>query len=468
MSLHGASRRRVSGWAAWAVGFVFMSLGPMPMYAAPRPVPAQVRVGSVPYDRVLALQLTLTSVTLNATDGSTTTIIGEPTDVEFTRLANNSEPLFAGELFPLSYTGVTITVSGGKGTYLRSGKLVEKLSTRPFTTTIRFRPAYALPYSASVLILQLDIAKTVAFSPRNGDMNINKPVFNIIPAMVSPWGEQTSESGRVDALVGVVTGVSDDWLSVTHGQTGANLTFATDGNTQFTNASPATLQGMTVAIHGGTAADGSLRATEVEALESSSGVVLEGLATGFPVDTRTNVVPTNAVGEDISNDVIATNTLVETGASRFQIDHHGVDLTGLEDLQFDRASFAAGQAVRVQSASHFLAGNDGTFDFTAADLIQLEPQSLTGTVANYQQGSAPGSAVFDLRLPNDGSSALQALNPGLVSLRVYQQPGTELHDIAGGLKNGMKVQARGLLFFSSLPESGSNKVFIMVVKQVSQ
>jgi hypothetical protein len=468
MSLNGALRKLVFGWAAWAVGFVFISLGSMPMYAAARPVPTQVRVGSVPYDRVLALQLTLTSVTLDATDGSTTTIVSEPTDVEFTRLANDSEPLFVGALFPLSYTGVTITVGGGKVTYLQNGIPVEKFLMRSFTTTIRFRPAYALPYSASVLNLQLDIEKTVAFNGRTGGMNINKPVFNVIPAMVSSWAMQTPETGRVDSLVGVVTDVSDSSLTVRHGQTGANLTFATDENTQFMNASPVTLQGMTVALNGGTDVDGSLRATEVEALESSSGVVLQGLATGFPGDSETNVVPVTAVGEGVNNDVIATNTLIQTGAARFQIDAYGMDMTGLGDLQFDGSSFVPGQAVRVQSASPFQAGNDGTFDFTPADLIQLEPQSLTGTVANYQEGSTPGSAVFDLRLPNDGSSALRTLNPGLVSLRVYQQPGTELHDIAGGLRNGMKVQARGLLFFSSLPGSGSDKVFIMVVKQVSQ
>jgi hypothetical protein len=283
---------------------------------------------------------------------------------------------------------------------------------------------------------------------------------------VSAWGEQVPEDGRVDSLVGVVTAASDSSLTVAHGQTGVTLTFVLDENTQFTNASPETLQGMTAAIRGGTDADGSLRATEVEALESSSGVVLEGSTTGFLANTLTNLVPNTAVGAGTSNITVGANTLVATRSSRFQIDTHGVDMTGLGALQFDESSFAFGQAVRVQSASQFQAGNDGTSDFTPADLIQLEPQSLTGVVANYQPGPSLGSAVFDLRLANDGSSALKTLNPGIASVRVYRQPGTEFHNVAK-LGNGQAVQVRGLLFLSLLPDSRSTKVFVMVAKRIS-
>lgn len=78
-----------------------------------------------------------------------------------------------------------------------------------------------------------------------------------------------------------------------------------------------------------------------------------------------------------------------------------------------------------------------------ASTVYLEQQGLSGTVSNYvASGSTTGT--FTLTLPSD--SAFTALNPGALTIKVYQQAGTTLSGLTS-VANGATIQVRGLLFF---------------------
>jgi hypothetical protein len=359
-----------------------------------------------------------------------------------------------------------MTVTGAKLTYLRNGVPVQLTSTRAYTSTYIFRPAYALPWTPAILNLQIDVPATVVFTASNGLANVYKPVFNVIPMGVTPDG-QIPETGRVDHMVGEVTDATDIYFTVTDWETGAALTFNTDSNTHFVNASPSTILGMTVAAYGSTNDDGSLLATEVDALESATGAVVEGGSVRVLAGSQIGVVPQGGIGAGVPAGVAGAKVFVDAGAASFQIDAHNTDMTGLESLQFDGASLALGQVVRAQSASQMQAGFSDYTGSMAADTVSLEPQSLTGTVANYQ-ATSPNTASFDLILPTDGSSGLKSMNPAVTSVHIFQQAGTDLLNLGGGIVNGMSVDVRGLLFFSTYPGSGPAKVFVMVAGRIVQ
>jgi hypothetical protein len=72
--------------------------------------------------------------------------------------------------------------------------------------------------------------------------------------------------------------------------------------------------------------------------------------------------------------------------------------------------------------------------------VHLEQQGLQGTVSSYTANGA--KATFTLTLAAD--SAFTTLT-GLTSVQVYQQAGTQLHDLTA-IANGNDVVVRGLLF----------------------
>jgi hypothetical protein len=129
-------------------------------------------------------------------------------------------------------------------------------------------------------------------------------------------------------------------------------------------------------------------------------------------------------------------------------------MTGLETLQFDADSLVLGQRLQVQSMRAMQRDANGNAARVLPETVKLEPQTLTGTVANYQPGITPGTFTFDLVFATNAS--MNSLNPFFYTMHVYQQRGTDMQGLSAGISNGAAVRVWGLVFYSQLPQGSSN------------
>ena len=139
----------------------------------------------------------------------------------------------------------------------------------------------------------------------------------------------------------------------------------------------------------------------------------------------------------------------------FVVDAHDVDMTGLESLQFDANSLVLGQHLQLQSMRAIQRDSNGNAARVAPETVRLEPQTLAGTVTNYQPGTTPGTFTFDLVFATNAS--MNSLNPFFYTMHVYQQRGTDMQSMSAGISNGATVRVWGLVFFSQPPQSASVK-----------
>jgi len=156
------------------------------------------------------------------------------------------------------------------------------------------------------------------------------------------------------------------------------------------------------------------------------------------------------------------NSIIGSGISidpcqnpNFVVDSQDFDMTGMESLQFDADSLVLGQHVQVQSMRSTQRDASGNTARLLPETVTLEPQTLTGTVANYQPGTIPGTFSFDLVFATDAS--MSVINPFFYSMHVYQQRGTDVQGMASGISDGASIRVWGLVFYSHLPNSASAK-----------
>jgi hypothetical protein len=438
------------------------------LFAAPAPTPVQLRVSSIPSDKVTALQLSIRSISFQDTTGYTANLVTSPLLVEFKHLELDSEPLFVGSLYPAKYKQAIITVTSSTVSYLRNGTPVKKTVVRTFTSVVKLAPPLTVGCGTpTILNLQLDMGGTVVAAP-NVNFVVAQPVFRLAAMTTVSPDFQKPESGKVNRVVGSVSSVSGSSFTIIAGQTGARLTFGTDNSTQFTNGGLSTLPGLITLVRGFTNPDGSLQASAVEVLESSTGIVIQGISTRrIPRATQFLLVSQSGSGYQVSSSLGST-VLADLGQSSFLVDDQEIDLTGLTYLKFDGSSMLSGQNIQLQSVRQMQTGSLGAVGSMTADYVRLEPQSISGVVANFRAGSQPSTATFDLVLPANGSSYLTVLNPGLFMVHVYQQLGTDLQNLPNGVSNGQSISVRGLLFYNVLPNTSSGRTAAMVAGRMSK
>jgi hypothetical protein len=289
----------------------------------------------------------------------------------------------------------------------------------------------------------------------NGIRNLGQ-VFRIQATRLDASVQRKLAKRAADRIVGSVTNTSSRSLTLINGQTGAALTFRIDRNTRFHNAGLSTLHGLIVAVRGRSDEDGFLVATEVEALENSNGAVVDGVASGYIPDSNlVTLASLDGSGSGMKGSIVGSGISVDPSQNPdFVVDAQDVDMTGMESLQFDADSLVLGQHLQVQSMRAIERDSNGNAARVVPETVKLEPQTLTGTVTNYQPGTAPGTFTFDLVFATNASA--NVLNPFFYTMHVYQQRGTDMQSLPAGIHNGAAVQVWGLVFYSQLPQGSSS------------
>lgn len=427
------------------------------------PAATQLKIGDAPADRVVSFEVSVGPITLTPTSGSPVTVLTNPRRVELTHLSGTSEPLALLNIPQGSYNSMQITVSNPEVTFLNStGTPVELKPPFNQAITINFSPAITISPSASVLNIDLNVANSLTFDAQGNvtGVSLGAASFTVTTSAVAGEDQQEDEDGELEDTVGMVTAVNGNSFTLTVGQNGASLTLTTDANTEFDDgATLATLLNMIVKVEGVTRPDGTLYAKEAEGIENNNGAELEGLVnqvTGNPA-TQFTLVAQDGTGNGVTNSQIGTPITINVAGAQYRVNQGKVDTSGIGNLPsapnfpFDATTIHAGQRVEVESSG----GMAGTA-FTA-EKVKLDQQALKGTVSGLQGATSAGPVTFTLTVPSDSAFAMLS---GQTTVKVFWQPGTDLHNLAS-VNNGNTVRVRGLVFFTGTS-------FNMIARRIDQ
>jgi hypothetical protein len=442
--------------------------------------PLEVRVGDNPFSsegQIVAFQLKVNSIKAENTSGTAWIELLGPGSVELTHTASSTAPIAAGSAPSGTYNQLVVDYSGARVTYLDGTSALPATADLTLPTnpqTISLASPIVITTSPSIVNINVDVAQTVKLTGV-GAPSMVMPVITVSQIAVASANQQP-ETGQIQHVAGKVSSVDTigNTLTLTLGLPNSALVFSTSGAV-LENLSLANAVNQLVDITGSTQTDGTLLASHVSSIDSGaagvSGSEIEGVLAGFNPSGTTYVVAQDTNGANDANDPSKTTALVgqkvsvDLSAADFSADTDNIDMTGITAV-FDGSHLFPGQQVEIESFDALaLSDPDGNAALISPWMVRLQPQTISGTVANYTAGT--GTATFDLVLPADGTSYLKVLNP-TATVHVYQQAGTNL-DVLSAIGNGQTVQVRGLLFCNDLSDAlqqGTN--FVIVAGRVAK
>lgn len=423
--------------------------------SAPPPAPAsktatQIKVGDASADRIVAFEVTISSpITVTTTSGNLQITLSS-NRLELSHMSAKFEPLTLVNAPQGTFTGATLTISNPEVSFLDNAGTPHTIEgSASQTVNLTFNPALTIGSSPQVVSIDVNLASSVTTDPAGNitGFNFSSSSFTFTAKPIASANQQ-DDDGELEDVTGVVTNVSGSSFTMNVGQSGAQLTFATDNTTQFSDGLTdvnSTLNQI-VKVEGTTKADGTLFASEVEGLENQNGAELEGImtvVTGNPA-TSITVLAQDGTGGGMDASKVGASFAADVSGAQFKVDQGNIDTSGLggipgaPNFPFNSTTLKAGQRVEVES-TNAVPGAGGT---VVADKVKLQQQALNGTVVNFTAGSG-GAATFDLSLPSDSYLTLVS---GQTAVHVFLQPGTDNN--VGTIGNNNQVRVRGLLFWT--------------------
>jgi hypothetical protein len=414
----------------------------------------QVNIGDAPSDRLVAVGMTIGSMTLAKSTGGAVTVVSSSTPVEMIHLMGTMQPISLMKVPQGSYSGATVNISSAIVMYMDpvAVQLVQKAVLGPMSATMSFNPNLTVSNTPMVLNLDMDMASSVSI---DGAGNVT--MTPTMSASMNPGGTSNThdpEDGGMEHMTGTVKSFSGNSFTMSMMQTSQDVPVATDSNTQFQGIGGmgGMSNGMIVMVDATMQMDGSFMAHKVESVMSmSGGSMAAGLVTGLTGNPVTQLTLVMHEGEGtgmMGSNLAATMTVNVSPTAAFNIDTDNVDMSNLPFTPtFDSTTVFTGQRVEAISSIGMMQGGGmggmmggGTID---ASEIDLEQQGLSGTVSGYSGSGAP--TTFTVTVPAD--SAFATLT-GTTAITVFQQPGTELRGMTT-ITNRSTVHVRGLLFFDA-------------------
>ena len=409
----------------------------------------QVNLGDDPADRLVAVGVTINSLSLIHSSGGSVCVMSTPRPMEMMRLMGTVAPLAMTGVPRGSYTGATMTFGASTVTHVdpATGLPVQRTVPGPMTTTVMFSSPLVVGTTPMVVNLDMNMAASVAIDPMG-----NVSMTPTLSAHHNPHvtGSPHPEDGGMHGLNGSVGSVGGNTFTLTMMQGMPNIPLTTHAGTHYEGIS-----GMHMASHSHLLSidatmqpDGSWMATRVHSRVGAGGAMAAGVVTslsGTPPTQLVMVTHDGAGNGMMATNLAGTTTVNISDTTVFSLDARDVDLTNLPFApRFDRTSLSRGQRIETFSTSQMMQGGGmhgmtggGTLTATS---IYLGQQGLRGTVSGYTQTGSQGS--FALALTAD--SAFAKLT-GATTVTVYQQGSTQLRGVSN-ITNGSIVQVRGLLF----------------------
>src|SRR5581483_7198659 len=419
----------------------------------PNTTALQVNLGDAPSDRLVAVSMTIGSMTLTNGSGGTVTVVSSSTPVEMMHLMGTVEPISLMNVPRGTYSGATVNISSAMVLYMDPAtmQLVQKSVSGPMTATVNFSPSLTVGTSPMVLNLDMSMASSVSID-NSGNVTMT-PTMTASMNACCTGNSHDPQNGGMEHMTGTVMSFSGSSFMMSMMQSSQNISVTTGSSTQFEGMGGmgGMSNGMIVMVDATMQSDGTFMAQKVESMMSmSGGSMADGLVTslsGSPV-TQLTIGTMDGTGSGMmGSDLAGTLTVNVSPTAVFKIDSDNVDMSNLPFTPtFDGTTVFKGQRVEAVSSTGMMSGGGmggmmggGTIN---ASEIDLEQQGLSGTVSGYA-GAAP--TTFTLTLPSD--SAFTTLT-GSTTVTVFQQAGTELWGMTT-ITNGSTLHVRGLLFFDA-------------------
>ena len=402
----------------------------------------QFKVGDDPADQALAFEITIKSVVVNSSTGSTPNVLSTPVDIELTHLAGTFEPLALANVSPGTYNSASITLGPAELKFLDPNTQTVKEQQFPAPSgavTITFTQPIVVGSAPTIVNIDFNLGMALTF---NGtDFSFDPTKVTVSQVSIGAENGQGPEDGEIEDIAGPVTAISGALpggsFTISTDEADSSLTFKTDNNTTFEPSAAAIMVNTIVEVDATTQADGSFHAkkVKVEVEEDSEGEMRDELEVEGVVTTRTPAPPTPVtsfaivVQDEASPGTVMPapgNTMtvnVGTGTNfRVKLDNLPAGLT------FDATSLNVAQRIEADTET------PDTSTITAKT-VTLKKQALTGTVS--------GLSGNNFTLTVDASSFFASLT-GKTTVAVTTPSGTTIN---GGLTNTVKARVRGLLFF---------------------
>ena len=415
----------------------------------------QVNIGDSPCDRVMAFATNITSMMLNNSDGTTSSVISSSTPFEIMRLAGTMQPMNVLTVRQGTYTGASITMASMSVTYMDpiSHSILQKTIAGPIITNVSFSQNMILGSTPLVLSFDMDMANSINIDG-SGNVSIT-PTFQTFMNNVGSGSGTDPENGMMEHLVGSVSSASGNNFGMSMMQSAQALTFTTNSGTEFVNMGGMGMMsnGVLVMVDAMLQADGTILAQKVQWGMGSGGVMSDGIAasvTGNPA-TQVGLVVQNGSGQGMMSSFFSNNVTINVGSGTvYGMNADDVDMSNLPFTPaFDTSHIYPGERIRCFSGSGMGSGGmggmggGGMMGSMTASECDLAQQGFRGTVSNYS--SSGGQATFTMTLASDCYFAVMT---GATTVTVYQQPGTELYGLTN-ITNGQSVEVRGLMFNDS-------------------
>jgi uncharacterized protein DUF5666 len=455
---------------ALAIGFTLAAIGcgggssssSNPGQTTPPPptqsTATQVKIGDAPADRVTSFEVTVGPITMTPGSGSAVTVLSGTRRLELTHLSGTNEPLGLLGVPQGSYSSASMTVSSPEVTFINNlGSIVKIEPAFNQAISVNFSPALTVGTSSIVVSIDLNVANSLTFDAQGNvtGVNLSASSFGLGTSAVAAEDKQGHDDGELEDTTGTITKVNGASFTLTLGQNGTPLVFTTDASTQFDDGASLTVNTI-VTVEGITKSDGTLYAKEIEGIEDSSGVEVEGLITHIS-GAQISFLADDGLGGGMDDAKVGGSITADISAAKYKVNKGNIDTSGIGGLPapptfpFDASTIHAGQRIEVESANALAATS------TSADKIKLQQQALVGTVSGLAGSTAAGPVTFTLTVAADSVFAMLS---GKSEVTVYWQPGTDLHKLVS-VSNGDSVRVRGLVFFTGT-------AFNMIARRIDQ
>ena len=425
-----------------------------PITTSPSSSPVLINLGDAPAGSVLQCAVTISAMSFTNSAGTTVTVpIPSPMTMELAHLAGTVAPLTMPSITQGTYNSMSITLSSATVSTMTSGTPTQQVFSSPMTVSIPLTTPLTVGSNAMVVNLDLNLATSIG-AAAGGGLTFT-PTFKPSVDMVSGTSTATPEEGGMMQIVGSVSTTSGSTFTMGTLQ-GGSMSFTSGTSTTFMGMNGQTITGMgnmtssqILSVNATLQTNGTWMANSVTAMMGSGGAMPIGIitaTTGNPI-TGITMFANNGTGSGMMASYLASGLTVTMGSGMaYGIDNAGVSLTGMPStLLFDATHLAKGQNAAMAGSGGMSASGGGmmgggfmNMGGMTANGIELEPQGLTGTVANMT------STGFTLTLPSGSAFTLLT---GATSVTVYQIPATHMNGLT--LTNGMGIEVNGFLFYNA-------------------
>jgi hypothetical protein len=415
-----------------------------------------INMGDTPSDSVLAFAVTISAMSFTNTAGTTVTVpISTPMTMELAHLAGTVAPLTMPSITQGTYNSMSITMSSATVSYMASGATApsQQIFSSPMTVSVPL--STPMTVGSNAMVMNLDLNLNASLGTAAGGGLTFSPTFKPTVEMATGASNATLEAGGMMHIVGSVSTTSGSTFTMGTPQ-GGSMSFTSGSGTQYMGMNGQTLTGSSMMsnsqilnVNATLQTNGTWMTNSITAMMASGGTVPMGIitvTTGSPL-TGITMFATDGTGSGMMASYLASGITITIGSGMtYAIDDLGTAMTGLPFTpQFDATHMARGQNVAAagsggMSSTSGMMGNSGFMNMggMTATGMELEPQGLTGTIANIT------STGFALNLAS--GSAFTVLT-GATSVTVYEMPSTQMTGLT--LANGQTVEVNGFLFYNA-------------------